>query len=545
MASHCTPNNFKRAVSTLLLAAALVGCFLWRFLMYAIGHPDAAEWRQRRDLYSWSLPIAKGFGQTNKLILALILLPISRNTVTYMRATPLRHVLYFNDAITVHQILGWLGLVSMAGHTIAHIVDYVHETARSRSGLWAAANPHEPQPTAASACSTQVVITGLIMWAVILIAYPFAVSLPRSFTSRWERLSNSVSAVPACGVLANHNWFYATHHLFVAFYVALILHPKPAIPNEYHEWLVSDTWVWVGLPVLIYVTERLVRGWRHYFWQVKVLAVKPMSGHVLEVKLSKPQGFSAVAGQYILLRCPQVSLFEWHPFSLTSAPQDPCLMVHIAAAGDWSRQLYALYEVKLASSNGVAFEFPQLIVDGPFGAPTQDHKHFQTLLLVGAGIGITPMVGVLKSLLAEHHAVVSASSDLEEGQAGSQDRCIVYWSVRDEGQMAWCTETLQDVLSRDAQGYLQVHVHVTGRSESFPSGSPHGHRLKQAGSEILLTWGRPVWPDVFARLASGGEHSVIGVFFCGPQQMANELRMVSRMVSQSTSTRFVFHQEHF
>lgn len=54
----------------------------------------------------------------------------------------------------------------------------------------------------------QVVVTGLIMWAVILIAYPFAINLPRSLTSRWQRAATSVPALPRCRMLANHNWFY-------------------------------------------------------------------------------------------------------------------------------------------------------------------------------------------------------------------------------------------------------------------------------------------------------------------------------------------------
>lgn len=154
--SHCTWDTSRRAFTGCLLAAAIIGCFLWRFLMYATGHPDAALWQQRLALYSWSLPVAKGFGQSSKLIFALILLPISRNTITFLRTTPLRHILHFNDAITVHQTLGWLGLVSMTGHTVAHVVDYANQDARRRGALWRDANPGEPQPTAAESMRSEV-----------------------------------------------------------------------------------------------------------------------------------------------------------------------------------------------------------------------------------------------------------------------------------------------------------------------------------------------------------------------------------------------------
>ena len=164
--SHCTWQNARRLFSGSLLAAAIIGCFLWRFSMYAFGHPNAELWKQRRELYSWSLPIAKGFGQSAKLIFSLILLPICRNTITFLRSTPLRHFLNFNDGITVHQTLGWLGLVAVAGHTIAHIVDYANQDARGRSALWRAANPGQPnQPTARDSMSTQVRHTPICMHA--------------------------------------------------------------------------------------------------------------------------------------------------------------------------------------------------------------------------------------------------------------------------------------------------------------------------------------------------------------------------------------------
>ncbi len=54
----------------------------------------------------------------------------------------------------------------------------------------------------------QVVITGLIMWAVILVAYPFAISLPRRLTSQWQRAATTVPVLPRCRILADHSWFY-------------------------------------------------------------------------------------------------------------------------------------------------------------------------------------------------------------------------------------------------------------------------------------------------------------------------------------------------
>lgn len=101
--------------------------------------------------------------------------------------------------------------------------------------------------------------------------------------------------------------------------------------------------------------------------------------NVLAIHMTKPQGFSYQSGQYMLLNCAAVSPFEWyafdmnknalheivpsqylhitlieetcsihcftnrHPFSITSAPDDDYLSVHIKIVGDWTGSLNAKF----------------------------------------------------------------------------------------------------------------------------------------------------------------------------------------------------------
>lgn len=45
------------------------------------------------------------------------------------------------------------------------------------------------------------------------------------------------------------------------------------------------------------------------------------------------------------------------------------------------------------------FSLPKLLIDGPYGAPAQDYRKYDVLLLVGLGIGATPFISILKDLL--------------------------------------------------------------------------------------------------------------------------------------------------
>jgi len=44
-------------------------------------------------------------------------------------------------------------------------------------------------------------------------------------------------------------------------------------------------------------------------------------------------------------------------------------------------------------------KYPQILIKGPYGAPAQSYEHYDVLLLIGLGIGATPMISILKDLL--------------------------------------------------------------------------------------------------------------------------------------------------
>ena len=54
---------------------------------------------------------------------------------------------------------------------------------------------------------------------------------------------------------------------------------------------------------------------------------------------------------------------------------------------------------------------PHVRIDGPYGAPAQDYKNYEVLLLVGLGIGATPLISILKDVLNN----IKQKQDTEEG----------------------------------------------------------------------------------------------------------------------------------
>jgi len=126
---------------------------------------------------------------------------------------------------------------------------------------------------------------------------------------------------------------------------------------------------------------------------------------VIEIRFEKPS-FKYLAGQWVWLNVPALSRLQFHPFTITSAPSDPYVSLHIRCVGDWTDEL-ALHvgatrdAEETATSTGLALSVPvnlKIHVDGPFGAPAELVYREQAVICVGAGIGITPWASVLKDI---------------------------------------------------------------------------------------------------------------------------------------------------
>ncbi|RWW54745.1 hypothetical protein BHE74_00038651 [Ensete ventricosum] len=90
--------NWQRAWVVALWVTAMAGLFAWKFTQY----------RQRTAfrVMGYCLPTAKGAAETLKLNMSLVLLPVCRNTLTWLRSTRARLFVPFDDNITFHKVGG-------------------------------------------------------------------------------------------------------------------------------------------------------------------------------------------------------------------------------------------------------------------------------------------------------------------------------------------------------------------------------------------------------------------------------------------------------
>jgi predicted ferric reductase len=139
-------------------------------------------------------------------------------------------------------------------------------------------------------------------------------------------------------------------------------------------------------------------------------------------------------GTFAFLRIPTMEgqQKELHPFSISSSPVDRDLRFSIRTIGDFTRRLPSL-------KSGTHLE-----VYGPFGGFTA-HRFapFRRLVCIGAGIGITPFLGMLAFELSNH--------DFR--------RIWLYYVVRDDQDAVYDSEIRESYL--EAESYIDYALWQT------------------------------------------------------------------------------------
>ncbi|KAG6553108.1 hypothetical protein Mapa_005446 [Marchantia paleacea] len=593
-------DNWKRIWVILVWLATMAGLFAWKFKQY--------EKRAAFEIMGYCLPTAKGAAETLKLNMALILLPVCRNTITWLRSTGLGIIVPFDDNLNFHKVIASAIAVGVIVHGGVHLACDFPRIISANEDLFersVGADFHHKQPDYLWFLTSIEGITGIIM--VILMSISFTLA------TRWFRRSLIKLPWPFQN-MTGFNAFWYSHHLFAVVYVLLIIHGIFLILS--HGFWKKTTWMYLAVPLVLYCGERTLRSLRAGQYKVTVVKAAIYPGNVLALHFAKPPNFKYKSGMYMFLKCPEISPFEWHPFSITSAPGDAYLSVHIRTLGDWTQALRNLFQeasggkkrLQTVNNWGLSGElvqnvsFPKVCIDGPYGAPAQDYRNYDVLLLVGLGIGATPFISILKDMLnhikddSVHHSMQSVASltsmgsDISIGEsvgnssmgsaspfveAGSKNsngmppasparkprkhgttNAYFYWVTREQGSFDWFRGVMKEVEEIDHKQVIEMHNYLTSVYEEGDARSAlimmvqALHHAKNgvdfvSGTRARTHFARPNWKKVFSRLAATHKDKRVGVFYCGPSVLAKELDHLAKRYTHKSSTRFEFHKENF
>jgi dual oxidase len=65
---------------------------------------------------------------------------------------------------------------------------------------------------------------------------------------------------------------------------------------------------------------------------------------VTRLEFARPSGFEYKSGQWVRVACLALNSSEYHPFTISSAPHEPNLTLHIRAVGPFTANIRQVYE---------------------------------------------------------------------------------------------------------------------------------------------------------------------------------------------------------
>ncbi|XP_064148683.1 NADPH oxidase 3 [Loxodonta africana] len=557
---------------SIILALSWLGVNLYLFIDTFCWYEEEESFLYTRVMLGSALAWARASAVCLNFNCMLILLPISRNLISFVRGTSTccqgLWSRQLDKNLKFHKLVAYGIAVNATIHVVAHLFNlerYHWSQSPDAEGLPAAlsklgSTPNEsylnPIRTFSTNITTELLttiagVTGLVLsLALILI-----------MTSSTEFIRQ-----------ISYELFWYTHHVFIIFFISLAVHGAGGIVrgqtpeslsehnttfcrDHYGEWEAAaqcpvpqfsgkepSAWKWVLGPVVLYACERIIRFWR---FQQEVVITKVVShpSGVLELHMKK-RNFKMAPGQYVYLQCPSISALEWHPFTLTSAPEEDFFSVHIRAVGDWTGAFFKAYGAE-GQARKEPCRLPRLAVDGPFGAALTDVFHYQVGMCIAAGIGVTPFAALLKSIWYQ----------CREPQTKLKlSKVYFYWICRDAKAFEWFADLLlsleTQMSERGKAHFLSYHIYLTGWDENQ---AIHIALHWDENTDVITGlkqktfYGRPNWNNEFRQIAYNHPSSSIGVFFCGPKDLSKTLQKMCRLYSSADprGVQFYYNKESF
>ncbi|KAH9615383.1 hypothetical protein KSS87_015822, partial [Heliosperma pusillum] len=111
-------DNWRRLWVLSIWVLIMMALFIWKFIEYR--HNKAF------NVMGYCLSTAKGAAETLKLNMALILFPVCRNTITWLRTTKLSYTVPFDDNINFHKAVAGAIVLAVFLHAGLHLTcDFV------------------------------------------------------------------------------------------------------------------------------------------------------------------------------------------------------------------------------------------------------------------------------------------------------------------------------------------------------------------------------------------------------------------------------------
>ncbi|XP_033725578.1 NADPH oxidase 5-like [Pecten maximus] len=579
-------NNLKKIV--FLIVYILVNIALGCYAAY-----------NYRDSNGWYI-LARINGMNLNFNGMFILVLMLRKSLTYLRLTFLHRVLPIDQNIYFHKLCGALIAFFSFFHTVGHIGNAIVVAGLDDNIVNATSDLQAWEVLFTTKAGIGYVeasafITGWILDVVLVIMV--------------------ICSLPFVRRSGHFEVFYWTHTLYIAFWILLILHA----PN-FWKWFIAPGILFIGEKFFRSKFVKRVRYGTNYIQEVTILP----SG-VTRLVISHGDKFRYKPGDYCFIQIPCIAQYEWHPFTISSAPEmKGKFTLHIRSAGHWTKKLYEYFEqldpglgntfeeeeddvipkrrglssrrrtrrrslykgikgtFKRASEKEEEMTVEELkaerrrrrkhkkvkilcCIDGPYGTGCREVFDTEHAVLVGAGIGVTPMASILQSVMYRYkaskrqcpHCSHEFYGEISE-HSMKLKKVDFIWINRDQKCFEWFTSMLTELeleqaeLDRSESGLnriIDMQFYMTSVKD-LTDMKGIGLQLamdllhKKDNTDLITGLhtrtqaGRPKWGKVFKGIAEQKKGKV-KVFFCGAPALGKIIKLECEKIH------FSFSKENF
>jgi predicted ferric reductase len=273
------------------------------------------------------------------------------------------------------------------------------------------------------------------------------------------------------------NFFFYSHYLFFLYLIFGSLHSQTFLTHAL---------IFLG----IYLLDQIVRIFETY--PRKIISIKRITNRMIELSFPKNRfKKKEYIGQYVFLNFPQLSLLEWHPFTLASCPSDPFHKVYIKNLGDYTRNL--IFHATHSNSKKLWVR-----VEGPYGKIPFQIENYTHIILICGGVGITPCISFLKE-------VYKYGSKLEY--------IYLAYCCSKETEAEWINQELVNIIQPSEEGCPRFcfNIFITGQDKI---------------RNLVYNSGRPSIDKIFDTIEKYTQHSGFKkcVYTCGPKQLVEDIQ---------------------
>ena len=351
-----------------LFMLVTAGIFVERGHNYAIERESGGL----RRIAGFGVTITRGAASGMMWAYSILLLTMARNFITFLRETIFNYYVPFDSYISAHKIIALTALFFTIMHAIGHGCNFYHISTQTANDLTCIFREVYHRTHVLPKFSYWLFLTmtgfaGFMVTLITVIIFVFATQYARRYTYRA---------------------FWVTHHWYVIFYILTFLHGSGRLVQDP---LFGNFFLGPGI---VYAIDLIISVGRRTS-EVAVVRADILPSQVIGVYFKRPITFDYKAGQWVKIASAAQNPGEFHSFTISSAPHEEYLSLHIRAVGPWTYNFRENYN----PANLRGQPFPKLFLDGPFGEGHQDWYRYEVAVLVGGGIGVTPFASILKELV--------------------------------------------------------------------------------------------------------------------------------------------------